>query len=314
MSAPLTQQHFAEAWRAAPIPCTIRQLHVFVEAAEDCHFGRTAGRLGVSQPAVTKMIASLERQVGKRLFIRKRGVTPTLSVDGEIFLAQVRKFLTEGGAISAYCAARDGRMDTAAIHIASGAHIFNDYIKPWLPRYLRDNPGIEVRCSAVDAPAQGFEMLKDGSADIFVTATTCPRVSGFSHDVLRSVRLGLYGGRAFADHQGSSISQLAQLPFVLPAEGTEGDRLVHSALSSAGLVRPTLALRSQHYDVLRQLVIDGCGVSVLFETMAEAHVRAGELFEFDIQLPVLKRVLYRRDEAGSEAFVAVETTLRALLQ
>jgi LysR family transcriptional regulator, low CO2-responsive transcriptional regulator len=32
---------------------TIRQLEVFVEAARDCNFARTAERLGISQPAVS---------------------------------------------------------------------------------------------------------------------------------------------------------------------------------------------------------------------------------------------------------------------
>src|SRR5690606_38657745 len=54
------------------IPCTLRQLEIFLAAAEDCHFMRTANRFGISQAAVSSHIATLEAQLGKRLFVRRR--------------------------------------------------------------------------------------------------------------------------------------------------------------------------------------------------------------------------------------------------
>jgi DNA-binding transcriptional LysR family regulator len=46
------------------------QAEAFLAVAEELHFGRAAGRLHVSQPRVSRLIAALERQVGGALFER----------------------------------------------------------------------------------------------------------------------------------------------------------------------------------------------------------------------------------------------------
>jgi DNA-binding transcriptional LysR family regulator len=48
----------------------LRELRIFLALAEELHFGRTADRLRVSQPAVSEAIRLLERRLGTRLFER----------------------------------------------------------------------------------------------------------------------------------------------------------------------------------------------------------------------------------------------------
>jgi DNA-binding transcriptional LysR family regulator len=46
------------------------EVEVFLVLAEELHFGRTAERLGLSQPRVSQLLRSLERRIGGRLFER----------------------------------------------------------------------------------------------------------------------------------------------------------------------------------------------------------------------------------------------------
>ncbi|MFI9510748.1 LysR family transcriptional regulator [Nocardia sp. NPDC052566] len=46
------------------------ELEVFVALAEELHFGRTATRLGLTQPRVSQLLRALERRIGGRLFER----------------------------------------------------------------------------------------------------------------------------------------------------------------------------------------------------------------------------------------------------
>jgi DNA-binding transcriptional LysR family regulator len=44
------------------------EVEVFLVLAEELHFGRTADRLHLPQPRVSRLVASLERRVGGTLF------------------------------------------------------------------------------------------------------------------------------------------------------------------------------------------------------------------------------------------------------
>lgn len=48
----------------------LREVRIFLVLANELHFGRTAERLGISQPTVTQATKTLEEQLGMRLFDR----------------------------------------------------------------------------------------------------------------------------------------------------------------------------------------------------------------------------------------------------
>jgi DNA-binding transcriptional LysR family regulator len=71
---------------------SLRQLRYFAALAEELHFGKAASRLGISQPALTRQIQSLEKLVGAALLERtQRSVS--LTAAGAAFADGARETL-----------------------------------------------------------------------------------------------------------------------------------------------------------------------------------------------------------------------------
>ncbi len=294
------------------IPCTFRQLEIFLTAAEDCHFARTADRLGISQPAVTSHIAALESQLGKTLFVRRRGTTPVLSSDGALFLAQARTMLLEGEKIRAFRASPP-REKQARVRIAAGAHLLEDVIRPQLSRFYREQAGIVVECALAESVAKAFRMLERGRVDFVLFSTDKPHVPPFVSELLRPIRFGLYASRAFEAYRHATPAELSELPFVLPSEASEPARGVEEGLAAIGVTPANVAVRAQFSDVIIDLAAAGVGVAAVFETMVESRLADGALIKFDQELPLRHRTLFHRDEVLSKDVAAVRDFLRRAL-
>ena len=72
----------------------LRHLRYFVAVGEEQHYGRASRRLRVAQPALSRQIQDLEKEVGFKLFERlPRGVK--LNPAGKLFLEDARRILQE---------------------------------------------------------------------------------------------------------------------------------------------------------------------------------------------------------------------------
>jgi DNA-binding transcriptional LysR family regulator len=122
-----------------PGDASLRQLRYFVALAEELHFGRAASKLGISQPALTRQIQSLEKLIGTALVERtQRSVS--LTAAGSAFVDQARETLHQHDrALEAArnIATRGGESLAIGFESCAPYHDFPAVVQQFVRRYPR---------------------------------------------------------------------------------------------------------------------------------------------------------------------------------
>ncbi|HEX6993079.1 MAG TPA: LysR family transcriptional regulator [Gammaproteobacteria bacterium] len=293
------------------LPCTLRQLEIFLAAAEDCHFVRTANRLGISQAAVSSHIAALEHQLGRPLFIRRRGRKPLLSTYGMELLSEARSFVAEADKLRDF-KTRTERPKRVTVRVCAGGHLLDDGIKRHLSRFYQRHANFYVECHLTDSPAKGVQLVQDGRMDMLLFTVANPADYPLHAEILRPVRFGLYASPALSVPRDATPEELSTLPFILPPEGSEACRMVQLALLERGIVCKNVAARAQFIMVAKDMAKYGEGIVALFDTMVTPEDEAS-LMKLDVELRTMYRTLFRAHGPMSSAVAQVADFLRETL-
>ncbi|MER7109116.1 LysR family transcriptional regulator [Streptomyces sp. NPDC000229] len=144
-------------------------LRTFVTVHRAGSFTRAAALLGLSQPAVTSQIRTLERQLGRPLFLRQaRGVKPTTIGDELAHRAaphlDALVEIAETGL--------DDESGVRTLHIGGPPEFTSVRVLPALTRLV--SQGLAVRTSLVSAAEEVLDGLAAGHHDLAI-ATARPR-------------------------------------------------------------------------------------------------------------------------------------------
>jgi DNA-binding transcriptional LysR family regulator len=280
----------------------LKELTAFVRAAETGSFSKVAREFEVSQPSVSRMVASLETRIGVKLLLRTtRKVTPTDA--GNVFLKRARQILGDLDDAENTARGADSLYGTLRVAIPVGFGIRE--VIPHLPAFLAQHPRLRVDLlisdRAEDLVAKGVDMalrmgpLADSSfgARLLVKASrlvvaapaylakrgtpkTLTELSG--HDCI--VGPGHSGRRGWSFTRSGAVTSVAV-----------GGRV--QADSADGVVGCAKA---------------GLGIAVVSRWMCRSELKAGELLRIlpDYQLdPVEVHAIYpggRRPSLKARAF------------
>jgi DNA-binding transcriptional LysR family regulator len=124
-------------------------LAAFIQAADAGSFGGAAKALGLSVPAVSKSVKSLEDGLGVRLFHRTtRGLT--LTEEGQGYLERVRPLLEALQQASADMREAQGVVE-GVLRVSAPTGFGRHCIVPLLPEFLRAHPGVQIDLHLDDA-------------------------------------------------------------------------------------------------------------------------------------------------------------------
>ena len=237
----------------------LRRLRTFVAVAELGTVSKAAVRLRIGQPALSRQIAELQKELGIRLFDHVgRGLI--LTSDGEQLLADCRRVLTDLDAVRERAEVLR-RGDRGVLKVAAPPHTIESVLSRFLPRYAERFPNVHVELSE----ALGHEqtaLLERGEVHVGIRLDQGdPR---FESRVLPPAEaLAAAAPSLELGHGGLiDIGRLAAYPLLLLDTGYSVRRLFDAACRLAD-VHPNVLLESRAPHTLLALAEVGQGVAII---------------------------------------------------
>ncbi|MHC3473456.1 LysR family transcriptional regulator [Streptomyces sp. 7R007] len=241
----------------------VRDLRYFVAVAEELHFTRAAERLYVSQPALSKQIRALERQVGVRLLDRDRhGVA--LTDAGAALLPHARAVLEAWArGAAAVEAARAAQRSTLVVGMSTSPGR-GGLLPAIRSRFTAAHPQAVVRLRQVswEDPTAG---LADGEADVAFVWLPLPDRDRYAWTVVaEEPRLvALPDGHPLAARAEVDFADLADEPFLAlpPSAGPLRDYWL--ALEERDGRPPRIGAEIASTEETYEALVGGLGVCLL---------------------------------------------------
>src|SRR3972149_4747689 len=193
----------------------IQQLRGFCYAARMKSISKAAEKLFLSQPSVSLQIKALERELGVLLFER-RGPRIVLTHDGQRLLELARPIVEAvDGLEDAFSSLRESA-ERGALNIAAGGSAVQYLLPPFVERYTREYPQVDLRLHNVTGKA-GLVLLREGDVDFAVgpMLDTPPDIT-FHPLVTFEPMLIMRRDHPLAKRTRVSLKDIAKYPLILP--------------------------------------------------------------------------------------------------
>lgn len=240
----------------------LRQLRYFVAVAEDLHFGHAALRLRIAQPALSRQIQALEKELLVQLLFRNRRrvqITPA----GEVFLDRARLILARAeDAVLAVQRASGGVSGSLNLGFVGSATY--DVLPSVLRAFRQAAPHVNLTLSEMTAHAQ-LEGLIEKRIDIGLLRLPAQTNGIIFRRISREpLYVAMPSSHALAQSPALRLSALAEEPFVLYPDHPRPSwtEFVIGLCQQAGF-RPTIVQRTVEIQTTLSLVAAGIGVTIV---------------------------------------------------
>ena len=260
----------------------LRQLEALMAAINHGSVTRAAKELGISQPAVSRLLSDLGQTLGFSLFDRRKGqLVPTQEVRFlQADIKRVLDLMEQIGEVSHSITERK----TGHIRIACLPGFATSHLPAVVAQFLKDRPGVSITIEP-DRPERILEWMVDEQFDFGITDGFRGHPAVDSRDIdVRTVCIFPTGHRLEACQ-------------VVTPQDLSGEKLIHTRKESDFFMRLKNAFQDSHiklttlvetrqFTAACELVCHGVGVAIVSELDAVKFAdKAVEIRAFEPSIP-----------------------------
>ena len=267
----------------------LRDLHVFATVAKEGSMARAAARLGITQPAVSKVIADLEYTLKVRLLDRgRRGVEPTMY--GRALLRRSNAAFDElKQSVTDIASLSDPASGELRIGCSEAMAVAN--LPPILLDFSQIYPRVALSVIEVPPPVRDLAALHARTCDIILmriesSITEHPLGDDANVEALFEDRIiaAVSTTSRWARRRKLDLADLAEAPWIMTMENTFNRVCVMDAFHSRGLPMPPIALMSQLVQLRTYFLAHGDYIATLPASVLQFNAKLFGLKELPIRL------------------------------
>jgi DNA-binding transcriptional LysR family regulator len=244
----------------------IQNIRAFLMVIETSSFSRAAEKLFITQPAISKRIASLEFSLDCKLFDRL-GKSIQLTQAGQALIPSYQRILSEFNEsqriISNMRADVSGQLKFGTSH-----HIGLHRLPPVLRSYTQQYPDVEFDIQFMDSE-QAAELILKGTIELAMV--TLPDTVDKPFSTIRiwsdPMHCVVAKEHALAKQKTVSRKQLAKHSVLLQSHSTHTRNIIDSALKLDSNTK--IVMESNYLETIKVMVQNNLGWGVLPESMID---------------------------------------------
>ncbi len=275
-------------------------LRNFVELAKDLNLRLVADRLGISQPSLTRQVATLEEELGLDLLVRRRGRILSLTPAGQDYLTRTQTILRSVD--HAADAARDiaaGKAGTLRLGVFDDA--LPEILCEAVSAFCSSEPKVRFHIIEI-APSRQADALRRNEIDLGITSFPIAD-QDLSVESLwdESWFVVLPGQHPLAHSDQVSCQDLATSDLILANSQDTTDRYasILSAFQSAG-IQPKIIVYAQSSSTMAKLVASGIGIAFVTDSRHNLSL-PGVICRPFISRPLKVSAIFRADDPSGVA-------------
>jgi DNA-binding transcriptional LysR family regulator len=250
----------------------LHALQAFVEVARLGSFSSAADRLFLTQPAISKRVATLEKELNTRLFDRI-GRHVSLTAAGRALLPAAERLLLDAADMKRRVSNLAGEV-SGPLLLGTSHHVGLHRLPPVLRAFHRSYLDVRLDIRFMDSEA-ACAAVASGELELAVVTLPDETPPNLELQPVWEDPLHFVVGRehALARQGRASLAQLAALPAVLPSQGTFTRAILERTVAEAGL-QLHIAMATNYLETLKMLAATGLGWSLLPATLLDDSLQA----------------------------------------